>query len=382
MTSISCTARGPGTRSAWAFALVLAACAAPSDTTLATTPYVTTAGTIAIANLDHQIAQLGDDPAAAELLLVRARFLADDVALDRATTLAEAHSTTAVDLLLRARTRAADHRFADALADLTAAEHAGAAGPDVAALRASILIATGQPSDALAPLEATAARHPGFASHSALASAYAALGRYPEADRLYTTALAELDTTLPFPYAWIYFARALMWTEQAHDPARGEALYTQALDHLPSFVTANIHLAELEVARHDLAPAIARLERVVAATPEPEALALLGQLYLRTGDPARGQRSIARAAERYDVLLAHHPLAFADHAAAFYLGPGADPERAWQLAQQNLANRRTSRAIDLAISAARATGRHRELEPPPPAATSGASTSPPTRPAP
>jgi hypothetical protein len=56
--------------------------------------------------------------------------------------------------------------------------------------------------------------------------------------------------------------------------------------------------------------------------------------------------------------LSRDPLAFADHAAEFYLGPGADPERAWVLAQQNLANRQTPRAAALAIKAAEASGRY------------------------
>jgi hypothetical protein len=137
-------------------------------------------------------------------------------------------------------------------------------------------------------------------------------------------------------------------------------MYAQALVHLPEFATANVHLAELEVGLGDLASAMARLDRVVAASDEPEALALLGEVHARTGDPVRGRVEIARARERYDSLLARHPLAFADHAAEFYLGPGADAERAWSLARQNLGGRQTERAFALAIEAARASGRHRE----------------------
>jgi hypothetical protein len=53
-------------------------------------------------------------------------------------------------------------------------------------------------------------------------------------------------------------------------------------------------------------------------------------------------------------------LAFADHAGEFYVGPGADPERAWVLAQQNLVNRPTDRAAALAIKAAQASGHYRQ----------------------
>jgi tetratricopeptide (TPR) repeat protein len=212
-------------------------------------------------------------------------------------------------------------------------------------------------------LEAGVAQHPGFASRSSLAGAYAALRRLDAADALYVEALGDLDTTLPFPYAWIYFARGMMWTELGADSTRGAALYAQALAYVPEFAAANINLAEIESARGEWRSAMAHLDRVVASTDEPEALALLGVAHIRTGDPNRGWHEISSARQRFESLLARHSLAFADHAAEFYLGPGADAERAWTLAQENLANRQTPRALALAIKAARATGR--ELPPTP-----------------
>jgi tetratricopeptide (TPR) repeat protein len=340
---------------------MLMACSGSNAASVVDVPHLTTTGAIAIANLDHQIAQRRDAVGVEELLLERARFLGDYEALDRAVSMAEGSFETGGDLLRRARTRSAVHRFGDALADLAAAERAGAAGDQVVALRTSILVATGRANDVVPHLESTVARHPGFASRSALAGAYAALGRIADADRMYVAALADLDTTSPFPYAWVYFARGAMWAEQGGDLARSEALYARALTHLPEFVPANIHLAEVEAARGDLTSSVARLERVVASSSEPEALALLGELHTRTGDPVRGRREIALARQRYESLLARHPLAFADHAAEFYLGPGADAARAWVLARQNLAARQTDRAAALAIEAARATGRYREV---------------------
>jgi tetratricopeptide (TPR) repeat protein len=342
------------------FGLLLAACGASHGATVIEAPYVTTAGAIAIANLDQQIAQRGDASGVEELLLVRSRFLGDYDALDRASTIAEGRFETAADLIRRARARSAVHRFADALLDVAAAERAGASGDECVSLRASILVATGHASEVIPQLEAAVARHPGFASRSALASAYGATGRLEDADKLYVAALGDLDTTLPFPYAWIYFARGMMWTEHGRDSTRGAALYAQALAHVPEFATANIHLAEIEVGRGELTSAIKRLERVVAQNNEPEARALLGVLHVRTGDPARGWQEISLARQRFEALLARYPLAFADHAAEFYVGPGADGERAWTFAQQNLANRETPRALALAIKAAWATGRESE----------------------
>jgi tetratricopeptide (TPR) repeat protein len=345
--------------SGWVAAL-LVTCSAVNGADVIALPVETTSGVIAIANLDEQISQLGAEAEVVELLLARARFLGDYEALDRACTITEGRSETRGELLRRARTRSAVHRFAEALADVAAAERLGAKAEATAGLRSSILVATGRAADVIPRLEAELLSQPGFASRCALAGAYAAVGRLTDAEGLYVAALADLDTTSPFPYAWVYFARGLMWAEQGRDAARGEELYAKAISYLPQFAGAAIHLAELEVARGEVASAIVRLERVVASSNEPEALALLGQLHARMGDPERGRRESALAKQRYDSLLARQPLAFADHAAEFYLGVGADAERALVLAEQNLANRETDRALALAIKAAWAAGRQRE----------------------
>lgn len=116
----------------------------------------------------------------------------------------------------------------------------------------------------------------------------------------------------------------------------------------------------LEAARGDTVSSIARLERMVTSSNDPEAIALLGTLHVRAGDAARGGQEISLARQSYESLLARYQLGFADHGAVFYLGAGADPERAWVLAQQNLANRETDRAVALAIRAAEASGHYSE----------------------
>jgi tetratricopeptide (TPR) repeat protein len=342
------------------FAVMLASatCGAKDASKVFESTIDTTTSAIAITNLNQQIRQAGNEAGVEELLLVRSRFLADYEALDRASALGEGRYATGRELLLRARTRSAVHRFADALADVEAAERTGAKPDEIAALRASILVAIGGGTEVIPQLAANLVRHPGFASRSALAVAYAAVGRLDDADRLYAEALSSLDTTLPFPYAWIYFARGLMWSEQGGDQARAGLLYEQALKYVPEFVTANIHLAEIEALRGDSESAIELLENVVQSSHEPEARALLGVLHLRTGDSEHGSREIAEARTSYELLLSRDPLAFADHGAEFYLGPGADPERAWVLAQQNLANRQTPRAAALAIKAAEDSGHY------------------------
>jgi len=338
---------------------MLAACATGHHATQKAA-FPTTASAIAFANLDAQIDRQGDEPGVEELLLTRARFLSDDQALDRAVALSESRAGSGGELLRRARARSAVHRFQEALEDLEAAGMFGAPPAELLSLRGSILVALGRADEAVPDLEGSATRHPTPSVWASLAAGYASLGRFAEAELAYGEALAALDTTLPFPSAWIEFARGTMWAEQGGDPARGELLLRRAADQLPEFVAANVHLAELEAARGDLLAATARLERVAAHSRDPEALATLGVLHARAGEPARGGCEILLARERYESLLARHPQAFADHAAEFYLGPGADPERAWMLAQLNLAVRPTDRALTLAIRAAEASGRLEE----------------------
>jgi Flp pilus assembly protein TadD len=66
-------------------------------------------------------------------------------------------------------------------------------------MRASILIATGHASEVVAQPKKDLIRNPSFASRSALATAYASMGRVDEADRLYAAALAALNTLCRFP---------------------------------------------------------------------------------------------------------------------------------------------------------------------------------------
>ena len=220
----------------FACAALLAACAVPH--------VATTQGAIALANLDDQLQRQGDDPAALDLWLLRLQFLADYRVLDRAAAMTEARAETAAEHLQRARARMAAHRFADAQGDFDAARAAPAQ-------RASLLVATGRAAEALAALQAEAERRPGFSSHCALARGLAAVGRLDEADRLYTLALRELDTTSPFPAAAVAFARGLMWAEQDGDSPRGAAFYAEALRLVPDYAAAGIHLAEIELARGD-----------------------------------------------------------------------------------------------------------------------------------
>jgi tetratricopeptide (TPR) repeat protein len=205
---------------------------------------------------------------------------------------------------------------------------------------------------ALAYFEERASEFPNFRTLSTLATAEAALGRFADADAHYLAAAEVYRDVSPLPLSWLAFARGVMWAEAANRPDFALGLYQEAVARLPDYVVANVHLAELEAAHGDRTSAVARLERVAERTQDPEPAALLAELLLASNLEASARHALV-ARRGYETFLEQYPLAFADHAAEFFMGPiGADPERGLELALVNLRNRSTPRAYLVAIDAA------------------------------
>jgi hypothetical protein len=116
---------------------------------------------------------------------------------------------------------------------------------------------------------------------------------------------------------------------------------------------ARVHLAEihLDAGEHDAAEV---LLWPVADSGDPEVRWRLAQAMVAQGRAEEGELHRKAACAAFETLRARHELAFADHAAEFYLGSGADIGRACELARLNLANRPTLRAFELAYMAAKA----------------------------
>jgi len=337
-------------------------------------PQPLTPGELALHNLDDHITLLerkieaqGKAPVAlrAELidyLLSRTQFLSTFSDFQRAEELAEpAPKEFPGDpkaLLLRARYRGAVHRFGEAESDLSSAEALGTNPRDTELQRASLHIAQGRELQAaLAVAERRAKSLPALERLSVVALAEAALGRFDEADERYRAALATYRDVSPFPVAFVSFQRGVMWAELANQPERALPFYREAVRVLPQYVVGNVHLAELELQRGDRAAAERRLRQVSRQSEDPEPWSRLGELLLQgNASDAEGRELIARAGRRYEQLLAHQRSAFLDHAAEFWMGPGANPGHALELARDNLALRPTGRAQQLALQAALAAG--------------------------
>jgi tetratricopeptide (TPR) repeat protein len=341
--------------------------ATPIPSSVAIAPQPSTSGAVAVANLDSQIewirrtAHDTGDPASARqlagLLLQRSTFRGTYDDLDELQVLSgldvEGHPHEPAAWLGRAAFLAAVHRFDEARAALVRAEAAGAEAEAVDRARWVVDLATGMDPEGLVE----GARHrrqaePGLQSWADEAHALAAAGRFEEADSAYRAAQAHYRDVSPFPLAWLAFQRGVMWAESADRPDLAAPLYREALRYLPSYVTAGVHLAEIEASAGDLPGAVGRLRAFAGASGDPEPMARLAE-YLAGTEPEEAARAAAVARARYAVLLTKHRAAFLDHAAEFHSGSGGDAELGLLLARENLALRPTARAYQIMIGAAR-----------------------------
>jgi hypothetical protein len=253
--------------------------------------------------------------------------------------------------LQRAGVRSALHLFEPALADLDEAQKHGVDQGKVEAARAMTMHAMGRWMEALALQRRMTDADPSIGNLGALAVILGDLGEREEADTLFTKAPAAYRDVSPFPVAWIEFQQGQMW-ERDGQVTKAKADYEAAVARLPAYATAQAHLAGLQAATGDREGAIARLRQVTSTASDPEFVGQLAALLEEVGRADEAAPLKAKARKDFDALLAAHPEAFADHAARFYLGSGADPARALKLAELNLKNRSTPEAFDLALTAA------------------------------
>jgi tetratricopeptide (TPR) repeat protein len=329
----------------------------------------TTSGVLALVNLQAQIDGLQQRAAAGglavssrvlliELVALRGQVLGCIADYERAEELAEQLTrdapTDALAFIARAHTRATFHRFKDALSDLDDAQRLGADPTVVEAERAAIFQAVGRYDDALTIYRDAADRRANFNSLGALATLYAERGETTAAERLFDESRDRYRGVSPFPLALLDFQRGLMWLTHG-DLQQARAWFSAAHRRLPVYVPAQGHLAEVEAALGEIEAALAHLHPLTISSDDPDYAAQLARILNKVGRLEEASCWRARAAARYDELIARHPEAFADHAAEFWLEAGADPQRALWLAQKNVEVRQTPRAHELLRRATRET---------------------------
>lgn len=335
-----------------------------------------TAGDIAAINLNSARAhswnrfwQTPQRPGIAEDIVeqehLTAQFLGDLEALDRLEMLAKHLTYIGMEAtrvaLIQARVASAAHRFADARIHIEQARRHGAPPATVDRLSLGIDQACGTRLDAVLEARrriAAESRH--LEDLVPLGALLADLHEFDEADETYRAALREYQDVSPFATAWVCFQLGVLWGELVPERQSDRAArwYRRAIEYLPSYVKARVHLAEIRLscgAADDsevlLIPAI--------ASGDPEVQWRLADVMAAMGRSADAGDQLTAARVGFEALLKKHLLAFADHGAEFYAGSGNDAGRAFELACLNLANRPTLRAFEQAHATAIGAGEQR-----------------------
>ncbi len=330
-----------------------------------------TDGTIALLNLGAQIDALEAEvergratvetrAALAELISLRGLIVGHIADYEQAAQIAEQlvdeAPTDARGWVARARARAGFHRFNDALNDMDVAERLSLDVDTVNGERAAILQALGRYDEAVALREEAAARRSSFEHIAALVGLYAERGDIEAAEQLYAQSLSRYRGVSPFPLALLDFQLGLMWMNEGRLQEAHHA-FEAAWRRVPAFAAANGHLAEVEASLGEVDSAVARLSSLVVTSDDPDYAAQLARIFGDTGRTGESWYWRGLAAARYEELLASRPEAFADHAAEFWLGAGADPDKALRLARMNVEVRNTPRARGLLAQATAATAK-------------------------
>ncbi len=305
-----------------------------------------TAGEIAAINLESarkrswtRFWRAPEQPQVAELIVeqeqLTAQFAGTPASFDRlervAQELARADPDSARTSLVAAQVACSTHRFAEARASLARAVAGGALPDSTDRLLLTIDQATGANLPAVLAARRRRAALPGrWEERIPLGALLADLGAFDEADHTYVEALRTYPDVSPFGPAWASFQLGVLWGElvPAPDATRAAKWYRTALDYLPCYVKARVHLAEIHLDEGRVHDAAALLAPALDSG-DPE-------VSWRMADVARASGNAREAALHLDVARARFEAARFRASAGirgsrgreFYSGSGDDRARA------------------------------------------------------
>jgi tetratricopeptide (TPR) repeat protein len=259
---------------------------------------------------------------------------------------------TASALYIRARLAERFHRFEEANALVDQALAAGYPSQQIDMEKAALLQATGQYSEALVLRERLAKDDPGIHTVGALASLLAEMDQWPTAERYYAAALDADHDISPIPCAQLLFEWGVSAMRRG-DLDRAEAIFIELDAILPVHVPGRGHRAEVALARGQLDLAAALITPLLEISDDPEYRGIYAEILAARGDREAATEEAESAAAGYELLLARRPEAYADHAAAFFMGIGDRPDLAVDLASANRRLRDTPRSRSLLTRARR-----------------------------
>lgn len=296
--------------------------------------------------------------------LISAQFFADYQAYDRllyvATKRLKEEAGQPDAYLFAAKVFSSTHRFSDASIALKQAQSMGCSEDVARSIQLALDQAMGQNIDALIDeRRAMCKENPNISNLLALGGLSASLGEYKEAENLFTSAFSVNANLSPLGYAWASFQLGILFAETIDKPdlEQAKSWYTRALDYLPSYTAAAIHLAEIKIGEGDYSEAETLLQSV-EKSGEPEVFWRSAELKQKTGQSMDATASLQSAYKMYLDLLSRHQLAFADHATEFLIETDLDYQLALELAFVNLDNRKTKRAYELVYQASVHAAQH------------------------
>jgi tetratricopeptide (TPR) repeat protein len=319
-----------------------------------------TSGRIALANLSTSIESLElrrikhrtfeDQLALSKFLFLRGDLLGRIVDHDRAELVAKKSIAFSPDiastLYIRARLAERFHRFEEANALLDQALAAGHPQDEIDVEKAALLQATGLYKEALVLRERLAKDNPTIQTLGALATLLAEMDQWTAAEISYEAALDADESTSPIPCSQLLFEWGMSAMRRG-DLDRAEAVFIELDAILPQHVPGRGHRAEVALALGRLDVAVALITPLLEISDDPEYRATYAEILAARGEAEAAAREAERAAAGYEDLLTRRPEAYADHAAAFFMGVGNRPQLAVDLASANRKLRDTPRSRSL-----------------------------------
>ena len=225
---------------------------------VATDRRLTTAGDIALANLDGQIAALESRldrrpderslAALAEAVYHRFQLLGRLADAVRARTLLQGADPALRGprlALAEARVLMGFHEFKGVARALDEARALGADDGDIANLQAALDRATG--ADGPGAMPPPSAEHTALNERATRAAALLDRGRATEATAELKQAQDTYHDTAPLPLAWVHLQQGIVFL-RLDDPATARVFFAAAHERLPQYALATEHLAETELA--------------------------------------------------------------------------------------------------------------------------------------
>ena len=276
-----------------------------------------TAGEIAVINLEssrqqswskfwHSPQQAGVAEYIVEQEQMTLQFLSDVTALDRLDVLVEQLARIDAEpvrvALIQAQVASTAHRFAEARSYLQGATVYGPLPAAADRLLLSIDQACGDRLDAVLEIRRQMAADSGCLEDLVpLAALLADLREFDEADRIYHRALKAYQDVSPFALAWVCFQSGALWGELVPEtqPSRAAQWYRKAIEYVPGYVKARVHLAEIYLRDEKVEDAEALLIPALSSL-DPEVDWRLADVMVAKGNFPEGETHLKAARSGFE----------------------------------------------------------------------------------